>query len=86
MTVKLLTEHRLEFLSVNGGCTGSSESTLVKIPHCSRLIKYDIHFIGVQPHEMYIIYNYNMDFKQFIFNHIVISFLKSDLQTGVRTE
>ena len=34
MTVKLLTEHHLEFLSLKGGCTGSSESTLVKMPHC----------------------------------------------------
>ena len=34
MSVKLLTEHHLEFLLLKGGCTGSSESTLVKIPHC----------------------------------------------------
>ena len=34
MTVKLLTEHNLEFLCLKGGCTGSSESTLVKMPHC----------------------------------------------------
>ena len=34
MSVKLLTEHRLEFVSLKGGCTGSSESTLVKMPHC----------------------------------------------------
>ena len=34
MTVKLLTEHHLEFLSLKGGCTGSSETTLVKMPHC----------------------------------------------------
>ena len=34
MIVKLLTEHHLEFLSFKGGCTGSSESTLVKMPHC----------------------------------------------------
>ena len=34
MTVKLLTEHHLEFLCLTGGCTGWSESTLVKIPHC----------------------------------------------------
>ena len=34
MTVKLLTEHNLEFLSFKGGCTGLSESTLVKMPHC----------------------------------------------------
>ena len=34
MTVKLLTEQHLEFLSLTGGCTGSSESTFVKMPHC----------------------------------------------------
>ena len=34
MTVKLLTELHLEFLSFKGGCTGSSESTLVKMLHC----------------------------------------------------
>ena len=34
MTVKLLTEQHLEFLSLKGGCTGSSESTLVKMQHC----------------------------------------------------
>ena len=34
MIVKLLTKHHLEFLSLKGGCTGSSESTLVKMPHC----------------------------------------------------
>ena len=34
MSVKLLTEHHLEVLSLKGGCTGSSESTLVKMPHC----------------------------------------------------
>ena len=34
MTNKLLTKHSLEFLSLKGGCTGSSESTLVKMPHC----------------------------------------------------
>ena len=34
MSVKLLTEAHLEFLSLKGGCTVSSESTHVKIPHC----------------------------------------------------
>ena len=34
MSVKLLTEHHLEFLCLKGGCTGLSESTLVKMPHC----------------------------------------------------
>ena len=33
-TVKLLTEHNLELLSLTGGCTGLSESTLLKLPHC----------------------------------------------------
>ena len=31
MIVKLLTEHNLEFLSLKGGCRGSSKSTLVKM-------------------------------------------------------
>ena len=30
MIVRLLTEHNLEFLSLKGDCTGSSEYTLVK--------------------------------------------------------
>ena len=34
MTVKLLAKYHLEFLSLNGGCTGLSESTLVNMPHC----------------------------------------------------
>ena len=34
MIVKLLAEHYGEFLSLKGGCTGSSESTLVKLLHC----------------------------------------------------
>ena len=43
MSVKLLTEYHLEFLSLKGGCTGSSESTrqnatLLEIScHCSLL-------------------------------------------------
>ena len=34
MIVKLLSEHHLEFLSSKGDCTGSSESTLVKMSNC----------------------------------------------------
>ena len=33
MTVKLLTEDKLD-ISLKGGCIGSSESRLVKMPHC----------------------------------------------------
>ena len=34
MIVKLLTEHHLEFLSLQGGCRGSSKSIHFKMPHC----------------------------------------------------
>ena len=34
MIVKLLIENHLEFLSLKEYSTGSSESTLVKTPHC----------------------------------------------------
>ena len=34
MSVKLLTEQQLKFLSLKGGCIGSSESSPVKMPHC----------------------------------------------------
>ena len=34
MSLKLLTEHHLEFLSLKEGCTCLSESTLDKMPHC----------------------------------------------------
>ena len=37
MSVKLLTEHHLEFLSLKRDCIGSSESILVKMPHCLKL-------------------------------------------------
>ena len=39
MSVKLLTEQHLEFLSLKGDWTGSSESTLFKIPHCWKLCR-----------------------------------------------
>ena len=36
MSFKVLVEHYLVFLGLKGGCTGSSESTLIKIPHCGK--------------------------------------------------
>ena len=36
MSIKLLTEHHLELISLKGGYTGLFESTLVKIPHCRK--------------------------------------------------
>ena len=37
MTIKLLTEHHLEFPRLKGDCIGLSEFTLVKLPHCWKL-------------------------------------------------
>ena len=47
MGVKLLTEHHLEFLSLTDGCRGSSESTLVKMPHCwkSHAMAHIVYFL-----------------------------------------
>ena len=51
MIVMLLTEHHLEFLSLKGGCRGSSESTLVKMPHCwkshvtAQLLLHDVGIV-----------------------------------------
>ena len=50
MSVKLLTEHRLEFVSLKGGCTGSSESTLVKMPHCVAA-QFMIYWIRADAHD-----------------------------------
>ena len=35
MTAKLLTEHHLEVVHLKEGCIGLSDSSLVKMPHCS---------------------------------------------------
>ena len=34
MTAELLTEYHSKLLSLTEGCTGSSESTHLKMPHC----------------------------------------------------
>ena len=47
MNVKLLTEYHFEFLSLKEGCTGSSESTHVKIPHCWKsLVDAHLYVLG----------------------------------------
>ena len=54
MSVKLLTEHHFEQLNLKAGCTGSSESTIVKIPHCwkshvaAHLIELEAHTAPAQ--------------------------------------
>ena len=53
MSVKLLTEHHLEFLSLKGCYTGLSESTLVKMSHCWKHMTWLIYIIRCT----FIIYN-----------------------------
>ena len=53
MTIKLLTEHHLEFLSLKRNYTGTSECTLVKMPHCWKShsiahLKIEIFFFNLQ--------------------------------------
>ena len=48
MSVKLLTEHHLEFLSLKGGCTGSSESTLVKMSNCWKSHALALNLMSLQ--------------------------------------
>ena len=45
MIVKLLTEHHMEFLSLKGGCRGSSESTLVKCHIVGSLMHRLLHLV-----------------------------------------
>ena len=47
-TVQLLTEHNSERLSLTGGCTGLSESTLVKRPHCWKShVTAKLYFVNI---------------------------------------
>ena len=48
MIVKLLTEQNVEFLSLTGGCGGSSESTLVKMSNCWKS-QSTAHFVIKEP-------------------------------------
>ena len=52
MIVKLLTEHHLEFLSLKGGCTFSSESTLVKMPHCWKYHALALNFAKTKKNDL----------------------------------
>ena len=50
MSVKLLTEHRLEFVSLKGG---SSESTLVKMRHCVAA-QFVIYWLRTDAYDSYL--------------------------------
>ena len=56
MITKLLTEHHLEFLSLKGGCRGSSESTHFKMPHCWKsyaLAHFHLQIVKGAGHHVY---------------------------------
>ena len=53
LSVKQLTVQHLEFLSLKGSCTGSSESTLAKMPHC-----WKSHVAYGPVHEILVIITY----------------------------
>ena len=57
MSVKLLPEHHLEFLGLKGGCKGSSESTLVKMPHC-----WKSHVTAHLPEQLFFSYNVKLHY------------------------
>ena len=70
MIVKLLTEHNLEFLGLTGGCTGSSESTLAKMPHCWKShaeahIMSLLHYVISYGHLTF--YNLNSGYLKYLF-------------------
>ena len=72
MIVKLLTEHHLEFLSLKGGCTGSPESTLVKMPHCWKshvtaqlILRTDHNRLDAQYECLQNVIKYTMWFKSY---------------------
>ena len=65
MTVKLLYEHHLELLSLKGGCTCSSEATLVKMPHCCKS-HVTAHLSNLHPFSPFLMGN-----RQTVQNHRV---------------
>ena len=60
MNVKQLTEQTLEFLSLTRGRTCSSESTLVKMPHCwkSHVAAFILLPVSVSVHDILVLIAY----------------------------
>ena len=52
MRAKPLTEHHLEFISLKGGCAGSSESTRVKMPHCWKSHVAEINMVLYRQYDL----------------------------------
>ena len=85
MIVKLLTEHHLEFLSLTGGCTGSSETTLVKMPHCWK--SYALaHLFAVRNKKISLITHFHLEACMLISrcDFIQISWILCNMQSTMR--
>ena len=88
MTLRLLTEHNLVFLSLKGGCTGSSESTLVNMPHCWKShVKAQIRIIPaniviIQPCK--ILFRHLQSYTTGVLNKSHLNFLKCYLYKQYR--
>ena len=74
MAVQLLAVQHLEFLSLTGGCTGSSESIHVKMPHCQ---KSHVRLICV-----YGLYRQHFSCKRFIFGTLIVYGLPANCLNG----
>ena len=78
MTVKLLTEHQLEFLSLKGSCTDSSEFTLVELmPHCWKS-HVTAHYELLPMNEFFLVEGLSHKFEQLplIYFNLVFCILK----------
>ena len=77
MSVKLLTEHRLESLGLTGFCTGSSESALLNVPHVGNHVSWLIFFHFRQSYSsIYIPHSSSIMLFRIIWYHIVIQYVK----------
>ena len=63
MTVKLLSEHNLDLLNLIGGCTGSSESILIKMPHCWKSHVIHIMYVKWNENEILICVSFILAYK-----------------------
>ena len=54
MSVKLPAEHNLEFLSLKGGCTGSSESKLSKCNIVGNVMLYFISLVKIEVNQLFL--------------------------------
>ena len=83
MSVKLLTEHHLEleFLSLKGGFTGLSESTLVKMPHCWKSDHIVFRLCHRDPHQLFL--RLESQVREFVIE-MKVKLLKQ-LNTGLKT-